>query len=91
MFKPKRLTQIRTALKLSQEAMAQLLGVSFVTVNRWENGHSSPMGVVQEVYRALDAALRAGHGKAAILGDTPLTGGAQLHRIFSLVYGKADV
>lgn len=90
MFTPKRLVQIRSALELSQEAMARLLGVSFVTVNRWENAHSGPTGLVLEVYRALDTALRAGHGRTAILGNKPLAGGAQLHRIFHVAYGKSD-
>lgn len=51
-----RLVEIRSALGLSQEAMAHLLGISFATVNRWENRHSSPTGAVLEIYRALDAA-----------------------------------
>ena len=33
---------IRTKLRMSQEAFALTLGVSFATVNRWENGHNSP-------------------------------------------------
>lgn len=34
--------KIRLELSLSQEAFAKLLGVSFQTVNRWENGHFEP-------------------------------------------------
>lgn len=33
---------VRTALNLSQEELAHALGVSFATVNRWENGKTSP-------------------------------------------------
>ena len=33
---------IRTILKLSQEELAHELGVSFATINRWENGKTSP-------------------------------------------------
>lgn len=33
---------IRTQLGLSQEDLARALGVSFATVNRWENGKTSP-------------------------------------------------
>ena len=33
---------IRKAAFLSQESFAKELGVSFSTVNRWENGKSSP-------------------------------------------------
>ena len=34
--------QIRCKCLLSQEAFAKTLGVSFTTVNRWENGKSKP-------------------------------------------------
>ena len=33
---------VRTALNLSQEELAHALGVSFATVNRWENGKTNP-------------------------------------------------
>jgi len=33
---------VRKALNLSQEELAHALGVSFATVNRWENGKTSP-------------------------------------------------
>lgn len=38
----KEIKQLREALCLSQTEFAQLLGVSFVSVNRWENGHFEP-------------------------------------------------
>lgn len=34
--------KLRENLCLSQTEFAQLLGVSFVSVNRWENGHFDP-------------------------------------------------
>lgn len=34
--------KVREELKLSQEEMAKALGVSFATINRWENGHTHP-------------------------------------------------
>ena len=34
--------QLREKMLLSQEEMAKKLGVSFATVNRWENGHHEP-------------------------------------------------
>ena len=37
-----KLVYARTVLHLSQQALAQKLGVSFATVNRWENGHCTP-------------------------------------------------
>jgi len=38
---------IREQLKISQEELAKLIGISFATVNRWENGHSSPNKAAQ--------------------------------------------
>ena len=34
--------ELRQHFNLSQERFAAFLGVSFKTVNRWENGHSTP-------------------------------------------------
>jgi putative transcriptional regulator len=33
---------LRNTLQLSQEQFAQELGVTFATLNRWENGHATP-------------------------------------------------
>lgn len=37
-----RVKEFREYLSLTQEAMAEALGVSFATVNRWENGWTVP-------------------------------------------------
>lgn len=37
-----RVKQLRKQLCLTQEALAESLGVSFATVNRWENGWTAP-------------------------------------------------
>lgn len=42
---------VRTALNLSQEELAHALGVSFVTVNRWENGKTSPSKLAQRQFK----------------------------------------
>ena len=39
---PALVKEIRRQLVLSQEDLARQLGVSFATVNRWENGQSKP-------------------------------------------------
>jgi len=36
------IAEIRRQLALSQEDLARQLGVSFATVNRWENEHALP-------------------------------------------------
>jgi transcriptional regulator with XRE-family HTH domain len=42
---------LRVRLGLTQEQMAQRMGVSFATINRWENGKMTPRGLYA---RALD-------------------------------------
>ena len=37
-----KLKEIREILLLSQDELAKELGVTFATVNRWENGHHEP-------------------------------------------------
>lgn len=37
-----RVKQVRSELKLSQKEMAKELGVSFATINRWENSRNNP-------------------------------------------------
>ena len=39
---PERIREERLAFGLSQEQLAQSIGVSFTTVNRWENGKAVP-------------------------------------------------
>lgn len=39
---PRKIKSIRQKLGLSQEELAQKLGVSFTSVNRWENGQTKP-------------------------------------------------
>ena len=34
--------ELRQTLKLTQEKFAVQLGVTFPTINRWENGHAAP-------------------------------------------------
>lgn len=41
---------VRTALNLSQEELAHALGVSFATVNRWENEKTNPSKLAQRQF-----------------------------------------
>ena len=41
---------VRTELKLSQEDLAHKLGVSFATVNRWENGSYNPSRLAKKTF-----------------------------------------
>lgn len=60
---PATLRAIRAKLDLTQEQLAERLGVSFATVNRWEGGGSKPQRAAQEAILAL--AREAGVEKAA--------------------------
>ena len=82
------LTNIRRALELSQEQMARLLGVSFASVNRWEAGHSSPTGSSQDLYQAIQAALKAGVRPSAIVRASNNERGIFLYTLFKLAYGR---
>ena len=43
---------VRAALNLSQEELAHALGVSFATVNRWENGKTMPSKMALTLFKA---------------------------------------
>ncbi len=49
------LRAIRSKLNLTQEQLAERLGVSFATVNRWEGGSNMPQKAAREVIAALAA------------------------------------
>lgn len=83
------MAEIRARLGLSQEHMARLLGVSFASVNRWEGGHSFPVGATLDVYRALDEALLAGNRPERILLAAERDRGTFLLQLFKMAYGQA--
>jgi len=45
--------ELRERLELTQEVFARILGVSFATVNRWENGKTVPTGDYARVLQTL--------------------------------------
>ena len=48
---PEKVKDVRQQLKLSQEELAHALGVSFATVNRWENAKSAPSKLAQRRFK----------------------------------------
>lgn len=42
--------QVRLQLKMTQENLAHELGVSFATVNRWENGSYNPSQLAKKTF-----------------------------------------
>ena len=49
---------LRAKLGMTQQAFASLLGLSFVSVNKWENGGSTPTGLSAVLLSLLKSALR---------------------------------
>ena len=45
--------QLRKNMMLSQEELAQVLGVSFSSINRWENGKHEPTIKIKRKLKAL--------------------------------------
>jgi transcriptional regulator with XRE-family HTH domain len=50
---PQAIKALREHLHLTQEVLASILGVSFATVNRWENGKTTPTGDYARVLETL--------------------------------------
>ena len=68
---------------LSQQAFATLLGLSFVSINKWENDASSPTGLSAVLLELLKSALRR-HGPESILSKLRPLGGAPLEVVRTL-------
>ena len=45
--------KLRTKLGWSQERLAKYLGISIMTISRWENGHFEPMPLLRRALREL--------------------------------------
>jgi len=59
--------EIRKQLRLSREDLARELGVSFATVNRWENGQVRPSKLAKAQLNAFCTRM-AGEGKLRLSG-----------------------
>lgn len=67
-MKPDQIRDLRKSMNLTQQQFAGLLGVSFVTLNRWENGQSKPsaMGIAK-----LQGLARHGLATVEVMEHTP--------------------
>ena len=66
---PELVKEIRRQLALSQEDLARELGISFATVNRWENGQVKPSKLAKAQFNSFCAKkIRQGKLKLSI-GD----------------------
>jgi DNA-binding transcriptional regulator YiaG len=58
MWTPAAVKKLRKALNLTQEGMARRVGVTTITINRWEKGHVKPTGLslvmLDEVKKSLN-------------------------------------
>ncbi len=50
--------QLRIGLDMTQEEFAHEVGVTFATVNRWENNRTTPNKVAQKILALLEKKLR---------------------------------
>lgn len=47
--------ELRHTMQLSQEKFADKLGMTFATINRWENGHATPSPLaLKQIYTLLN-------------------------------------
>jgi DNA-binding transcriptional regulator YiaG len=53
-----RVKKVRSQLNLSQEDLAHAIGVSFATVNRWENGKTLPSKLALNQFNSFCATQR---------------------------------
>jgi transcriptional regulator with XRE-family HTH domain len=68
-MRPDQIRELRKALGFSQEKLAQLLGVSWTTIHRWEKaGSTGPTGTALRTLNLLQRAVRDPHFQRA-LGD----------------------
>ena len=49
---PELVKEVRRQLGISQEGLAHELGVSFATINRWENGKTTPFKLARAQFDA---------------------------------------
>jgi len=55
---PKRIQEIRQRLKVTQEDFSHMVGVTFSTVNRWENGKSKLNRIAQRILAGLEKKIQ---------------------------------
>ena len=63
--------RLRKQLALTQEEFAHEIGVTFATVNRWENKKSAPSRLALKILAALNEKVEASFKKPAAKKATP--------------------
>jgi len=78
---PEQIRELRKSMSLTQQQFAELLGVSFVTLNRWENGQSKPSAMGLSKLRGLARRGSAMAIPAAESARIPVAAPADEHRL----------
>lgn len=85
---PERIKEIRNILRITQEDLAIILGVTKTTVGRYEIGLAKPVGEAEKKITQLDNALKNPEEEKIVTdiinSDTKLAGVAALGAILSL-------
>jgi len=71
---PRLVRELRERTGLTQEKFAAKLGVTYPTINRWENGRARPSPLAMEKIEALLRSMgeRGSDLLAELLGDEPV-------------------
>jgi transcriptional regulator with XRE-family HTH domain len=70
---PAYIRSLRKELGMTQEALAEKLGVSFASVNRWENDQTKPNALALEKLHKLEATMSAKENPSGDAPDAALT------------------
>jgi len=85
---PERIKEIRSALGITQDDLAVILGVTKTTVGRYEIGLAKPVGEAEKKLTQLDRALKNPEEKKIVMNivnsDTKLAGVVALGAVLSL-------
>ena len=57
-FNSDKIKRLRKELNMTQENFAHEIGVTFATVNRWENGRTVPNKVAQKILKMMEKKFR---------------------------------
>jgi type I restriction enzyme M protein len=63
---------VRTRLELTQARLAEQIGVSFATVNRWENGQAKPTRLAWQQIVDLEGAAASRHRRPDTGAGAPI-------------------
>ena len=75
-MKARQIKSLRRSLKQTQQQLASMLGLSFASVNRWENGQNVPTGLSLVLLQLVQEAVEAKSAKLVVEALLPIQGDA---------------